>query len=189
MPNQITAYAIYNAATNTYLGNSPQLISLNCTDFAAFTPKAGWLKRKLSMGVAGGTIIEYSPTFSASDPEIDSNTLPGVFVQQNDQLVMLDAASVQAVIDACDGCCDGNSLVPRYFTSGVPTPFVSPTTSNYTIARTDDGTPRAVDQFSIDYLDQVVLDPVHVSYTSGTSIYLVRCFGRPTPVGTDVVTG
>jgi len=190
MPNQVSAYAIYNGATNTFLGSNAPLIALNCTDFAAFTPIFGYLKRKIEMGVAGGTIIEYSPTFDANDPEIDANTLRGVFIQQNEGLIMIDAVSVQNVVDTCDGCCGTTNTVTRYYTSGIPTnaPFTSPTTSTYTVTRTDAGTPGAIDIFSMDYMDQVVTDPIHVSWASGTSVYRITAFGMPQAVGTDVVT-
>lgn len=187
MSQLISAYAIYNGASGVYYGDNPQLISLNCLDFQAFSPKFGYLKRQLSMGVAGGTIIQYSPTFDANDPEIDSNTLQGVFVQQGAGLVMIDAVSAESVVNTCDACCDaGSNAVTRYYTSGVPA-FVSPTTSTYTIARADNGTPAAIDQFSMDYMSQTVTDPIHSSYASGTSYYIITAFGIPYLVGTDTL--
>lgn len=192
MPNLISGYVLYNGATGVYYGDNAQLTAFNVDRFAVFAPRAGWLKRKVAMGAGGGSIFDYIPTFDANDPEIDANTLAGVFIQQDEGLVMVDAEGdtaaekVQTVLDVADACCDGDNTIPREYTSGVPA-FSNPTASNYTITREDDGTPGAIDQFSMDYMDQVVLDPIHVSWITGTSTYSINCFGTPTLVGEDVL--
>lgn len=193
MSNLITARVIYNAATGEYYGNDNPIktVPINCLTLSAWSPAFGYLKRKLGMGVAGGTIIIYNPTFATSaadDPEIAlPNTLQGVFIQSEGQLLMIDAVSVQNVVDTCDACCDdsGNSVTP-YYGSVIPA-FISPTTQNYVIQRQDDGTPRAIDKFSIDYMEQAVTDPIHRSWGYGYSIYVLNAFGTPTLVGTDVL--
>ncbi len=185
----ISAYVIYNATNNTYYGDSPQQIAINCNQISAFSPRLGYLKRRILMGVAGGAFFEYLPTFSADDPEIDDNTLTGVFVEVEEGLVMIDAISVANVITTCDNCCDtvnGNIVTPLY-ASGIPD-FTEPSVNTYTVTRSDNGTPGAVDQFSMDYMEVSVQDPIHVSYSSGTSVYHLFAFGTPTPVGTDVIT-
>ena len=68
MPNNISAYALYNGATNDYLGDTLPLVSLDCALFAAWTPRLGYLKRRIEGGVAGGSIIQYLPTFDSNDP-------------------------------------------------------------------------------------------------------------------------
>lgn len=187
MSQLISAYAIYNGTNNTYYGDSPKLVALNCLEFGAFAPRFGYLKRQLSMGTAGGTIIQYTPTFDANDPEIDDNSLQGVFIEQDSELVMVDAVSVVDVVDTCNACCDaGSTEVTRFYGSGVPA-FVSPTATNYTIQRADNGTPAAIDVFSLDYSNQTVLDPVHSSYASGVSTYIINCFGTPQLVGSDTI--
>lgn len=188
MAQEISAYVIYNATTGTYYGNNPQQVAINCYDLGAFSPKFGWLKRQLGMGTAGGSIIDYSPTFSATDPEIFGlpNTLRGVFIQQGASLVMIDAVSVANVIATCDACCDGNNAVTQYYTSGVPA-FVTPSTNTYTIQRADAGTPSAFDLFSLDYMNQSVLDPVFLSRTGGNTRYQLSAFGTPVLVGSDIL--
>lgn len=185
----ISAYAIYNAGTGTYYGDNPIQIAINCNNIAAFSPRLGYLKRRILMGVAGGSIMEYLPTFDANDPEIDANTLTGVFVQVEEGLVMINAVSVANVINTCDACCDvvNGNIVSRLYASGIPD-FTSPSVSSYTVTRTDDGTPGAIDIFSIDYMEYSVQDPKHVSWVSGTSTYTLYAFGIPTAVGTDVVS-
>lgn len=190
MPQLISAYVIYNAATGTYYGDNMPQISINCYDLQAFSPKFGWLKRQLSMGVGGGSIIQYTPTFDSDDPEIFGlpNTLRGVFIQQGGTLVMIDAITSVNVVATCDSCCDSNNAVTQYYTSGVPD-FVSPVSTLYTIQRTDAGTPSAFDLFSMDYMNQSVLDPVFVSRNSGagTTRYSLSSFGTPILVGTDTL--
>lgn len=187
MSNLVTARAFYNAATGEYFGDNPRTVPINCLALSAWSPSFGYLKRKLGMGAGGGTIILYNPTFDANDPEIDDNSLQGVFIQSEGQLLMIDATSVQEVVDTCDACCDdaGNAVTP-YYGSVIPA-FISPTTANYVIQREDDGTPRAIDKFSMDYMEQTVADPIHRSWGYGYSIYVVNCFGTPTLVGTDTL--
>jgi len=192
MATVITGYVLYNATTGTYYGNNPQLVVLNPAEFEAFSPQAGWLKRKIGMGVGGGSVYFYIPTFDPNDPEIDDNTLRGVFVGQGMGLVMIDTAGVTEAqmlatfTGIVNECCDGTALVPRGYASGIPA-FSNPTTSTYTITREDDGTPNAIDQFSMDYMDQVVNDPVHTAWDGTTSTYEIQCFGTPTLVGEDVL--
>lgn len=185
----ISAYAIYNAGTGTYYGDNPIQIAINCNLISPFSPRLGYLKRRILMGVAGGSIMEYLPTFDANDPEIDSNTLTGVFVEIEEGLVMINAVSVANVILACDNCCDtaNGYIVSPLYASGIPS-FTSPSVNTYTVTRSDNGTPGAVDQFSMDYMEYSVQDPTHTSYTSGTSVYKLYAFGTPTAVGTDVIT-
>lgn len=193
MARIIQGYVLYNAGTGVYYGNSPQLVPINLDMLGEFSPQAGWLKRKVAMGAGGGSIFDYIPTFDANDPEIDDNTLRGLFLAQGAGLVMIDVAGVTEAqmlatfMEIADNCCDGTTLIPRGYASGIPA-FSNPTTTNYTITRTDAGTPAAVDQFSMDYMEQVVADPIHVSWIAGTSTYTVNCFGTPTAVGTDVVS-
>lgn len=192
MARIIQGYALYNGTTGTYYGNNPQLVALNVDNFGEFSPRAGWLKRKIAKGVGGGSIFDYIPTFDANDPEIDSNTIRGIFVGQGAGLVMIDTAGVTAAqmmttfMEIVDNCCDGVTLIPRGYASGVPS-FSNPTTSTYTITREDAGTPGAIDQFSMDYMDQVVNDPVHTAWDGTTSTYQIQCFGTPTLVGSDVL--
>lgn len=191
MSNLITARVIYNAATGEYYGDNPPTVAINCLALSAWSPRFGYLKRNLGMGTAGGTIILYNPTFAQDaneDPEISlPNTLQGVFVQSEGQLLMIDAVSVQDVVDTCDACCDaaGNSVTP-YYGSVIPA-FISPTTAQYVIQREDDGTPAAIDIFSIDYMEQTVADPIHRSWGYGFSQYVIRCFGTPTLIGSDTL--
>ncbi len=192
MSNILTGYVLYSAGTGVYYGNNPQLVALNPQLFGDFSPAAGWLKRKIAMGVGGGSIYDYIPTFDANDPEIDANTLRGVFISQGAGLLMIDTAGVTAAqmlttfTEIVANCCDGATAIPRGYNSGIPA-FSNPEAANYTITRQDAGTPSAVDQFSIDYMEQSVLDPVHLSWVAGTSTYTVNAFGTPTLVGNDIL--
>lgn len=182
--NIVSAYALFNASTGTYLGDDPQLVQINCKNLAAYSPRQVWLKRRLMQG--NGTIIQYLPTFDASDPEIDANTIQGWMVQVGEEIIMLDAASAAAITDKCNACCDDvPQTVTRYYTSGVPD-FDPDTLATYTITRTDDGSPFAVQEAAYAYLGQYVT-MVHTSHSSGTSVYTVTAFRIPTAIGSDVV--
>jgi hypothetical protein len=187
MSKLITAYVLYNGSTNVPYVANPKQVSLNCLQFAEASPTAAWLKRKLALGVAGGSMLTYGLTFDENDPEIDNNTLSGVAVQQGATLYFIDAVSVANVIATCDACCDaGSTAVTTGYPSGIPD-FVSPTTSTYNIVREDDGTPNAFDRFSIDYMNVSVNDPVFVSRADGETTYQVTAFGTPTLVGEDTL--
>lgn len=183
--NTISAYGLFNLATGVYLGDQSPIVQINNYKLEAYSPRQVWLKRRIMPG--NGTIIQYLPTYDANDPEIDSNTLQGWAVQIEEEIIMIDAVNLQAILNAVNACCDDTPVtIGRFYTSGVPV-FSGPAVSSYNISRTDDGTPYAVSRAAWDYLGQYI-SIVHLSYASGTSVYRVQNFTEPIPVGSDEVT-
>lgn len=184
MSKLITASVIFNGTTGVFYPNG-ETISLNCLQFAEASPKKAWLKRTNALGVAGGSMVTYLLSFDENDPEFDSNTLQGVAVQQNGALYLIDAVSVDNVLQTCDACCDaGSTSVTPFYTSGIP-PFSIPVVQEFDIVREDDGTPDAFNRFSIDYMDYSISDPVIKSRVDGETTYTVFSFGQPVLVGDD----
>jgi hypothetical protein len=183
--NTVSAYGLYNLSTGTYLGDNPPLVQIHTNSLEAYSPRRVWLKRRVMPG--NGTIIQYLPTFDADDPEINSNTLQGWAVQVKNEIIMIDAVSLQAIVNAINACCGETPItIARFYTSGVPA-FSGPTLASYNITRTDDGTPYAINRAALDYLGQYITI-THLSHVSGTSVYRVQNYTQPIPVGSDVVS-
>lgn len=186
----IQAYVLFNATTNTPYDKSPKLVSLNCTEFEASSPRKAWLKRKQANSVAGGSIMLYNLTFDENDKEIDSNTLSGVLVQQGASSLFIDAEDEAAVLDTCNACCDsGTDTVPRFYASGVPA-YSGGTATLYTVQRVDDGTVTDIAKFSMDYSQQSIGNVVHTGYSDSPkgSTYKIYCIGAISLIGNDTAS-
>lgn len=187
-----SVYAIYNGTSGTYVGDSatPVLLNVNCDRLRDYSPRPCWLKRRLMPG--DGTQMQYLLTFDGTDPEIDSNTLQGFFIEGDGQDTMIDILNWQALIDACNcpDCTDtGGNLVARFYSSGIPS-FTSPVALYYCVTRADDGSGFAVDVFVEDYLTQYIGNIRVKSNVSGVSVYTFASFfsiSQFTPIGTDTI--
>lgn len=157
MPNLINAYVIYNGTTGIYVGNdtpAPQ-ISINCERLQAFSPRPVWLKRFLAPG--DGTDILYEPTFAPTSDEIlDTNTLTGFWIEQDNQDVMIDATTIAAFQTACDACCGTVPAVVANNYAGAPPAFTPPSITTLCIYRADDGSAGAHDDFAADYVGNFI---------------------------------
>lgn len=168
----VNAYVIYNGTTDEFVGNSYVTISINCERLQAYSPRPVWLKRMLAPG--DGTTILYEPTFSPSSDELlDSNTLQGFWIEQDDQDTMIDCTTIAAFQDSC---LDGNpALLPSLWNGNVPA-FSGPTLSSYCIYRLDDGSAGSHDSFSWDYTGNYVGIAQLRSNFSNTSHYTIQSF-------------
>ena len=184
----VSAYAIFDGTTSTYVGDENATVQINCERVQAFSPRPVWLKRFQAPGQ--GMYILYELTFDANDPEIDDNTLQGFWVNQDGKDVMIDAADATAFTTACDACCDDQPItVTRYYTSGIPS-YTVPTLSTYCIERENDGSARAHEDVSLAYLTQYVGNVIAISHDTGTGVsqYQVEAFSEPTAIGDDTVS-
>jgi hypothetical protein len=182
----VSAYAIYNGTTSTYVGDDNATVQINCERVQAFSPRPVWLKRNLAPGQ--GVYVLYTPTFDGNDPEIDDNTLQGFWVEVDGKDVMIDAATANAFVEACDACCDDAPItVTRFYTSGIPD-FDTPTTTIYCIERDDNGSVAAHEAVSTDYLTQYVGNVLLTSADGTTSEYQVVSYTVPSPIGTDTIS-
>lgn len=186
-----SVYALYNGNSGTYVGDgNAVLINVNCDRLRDYSPRPCWLKRNLLPG--DGTQIRYILTFNSADPEFDSNTLQGFFIEGDGQDSMIDIVNWQALIDACNcpDCTDtGGNLVARFYVYGQPS--FAPLTGNYfCITRADDGSGYAHNVFVTDYATQYIGNVRMKSNNSGISVYTFQSFyslNQLTAIGTDVI--
>lgn len=184
----VNAYVIYNGTTSEFVGDSYVTITINCERLQAYSPRPVWLKRFLAPG--DGTIILYEPTFSpTSDDLLDSNTLQGFWIEQDDQDTMIDVTTQAAFQDSC---LDGSpALLPSRWNGNVPD-FAQPTLNSLCIYRFDSGSAGDHDAFSWDYAGKYIGIAQLRSNFSNTSHYSIQSYYTYTQfqgmlVGSDVV--
>lgn len=186
----ISAYVLYNAFSNSWVDDG-SLVTINCQQLQAFTPRRVWIQRTLPAG--DGTDIIYMPTFSINSTDITqygNNLVQGLYIEQDGKGIIVDVADINTLITACNQCCDDGPAVTltRYYTGGVPL-FSQPTDQSYCITRLDDGSPYAHNQASLAYVGQYHGSLRLVSNISGVSRYQAISFTGwpPTPRGTDTI--
>ncbi len=185
----VNAYVIYDGTTNTYVGGDGIQISINCERLQAFSPRPVWLKRTLAPG--DGTIIIYEPTFAPTSAELlDTNTLPGFWIEQDDKDVMVDVTTQAAFQAACDACCGTVPTIIANNYGGFAPAFTPPTLASFCIFRLDNGDVNSMSQVSLDYLDQILGGTLQMkSHITGVSHYGCQSFYTTiTPIGSDVIT-
>ena len=176
----LSAVALYKAPHFTAL-DSNNVISINVDRIQAFTPRPAYILRYL---VPSQNQIQYLVTFEPTSQQLlDTNTLQGVYVEQDGQGVVVDCISVANFITAAD---NSGSLTQRY--PGGVTAFVSPTAIAYCISRADDGSGFSHDQVVTDYLQQYYGNVRLRSNISGVSHYIVFSYTFPIAIGADTIT-
>jgi hypothetical protein len=160
------------------------VITVNCNELQAFSPRRAWLKRNLT---GQSPTVQYILTFSEDDPGIDSNTIAGYAIEQNGQLVLVDITTDDQLINYCNGCCDGSfgMPVPSVYNGNLPA-FAPPTLGYYCVTRADDGNNYAVDKFATDYSPYYTTMRIF-SYLSGTSKYQIQSYDVPPAMGSDTI--
>lgn len=191
MPNLVNAYVLYDGLTGIYVGNdSPApVISINCERLAAYSPRPVWLKRM--PGPGDGTVILYELTFNPTSQEtLDTNTLQGMYIMQDEQGVMVDVTTVAAFQAACDACCGAVPAIIASNYNGAPTAYAPLGLNSLCIFRSDDGSAGAHDDFSADYAGQFVNTAMIRSSFSNLTHYTIQSYWTAAnfPVqGTDLV--
>lgn len=168
----VNAYVIYNGTTSEFVGDSYVTITINCERLQAYSPRPVWLKRFLSPG--DGTTILYEPTFSpTSDDLLDSNTLQGFWIEQDDQDTMIDVTTQAAFQDSC---LDGSpALLPSRWNGNTPD-FTQPTLNTFCIYRLDNGSQSAHDDFAWSYATTYIGTAQMRSNFSNTSHYTIQSY-------------
>lgn len=187
-----SAFVLYNGTSGSYVGDQNVQIQIDCTRLRAYSPRPCWLKRRLLPG--DGTQIQYLLTFNSLDPEIDSNTLVGFFIENDGQDTMIDIVSAAAFVTACNcpDCVSGTgNPVARLYAYGIPT-FTTPVALFYCITRADDGSLFAHSKVTTDYTVDQIGNFQSVSNISGVSIYRIQSFYtlaqlQALAVGADVI--
>lgn len=188
MATLVNAYVIFNGTTNEFVGDSYVTISINCERLQAYSPRPVWLKRFLAPG--DGTTILYEPTFlPTSDDLLDSNTLYGYWIEQDDQDTMIDVTTIAAFQASC--LTGSPALLPSNWNGNTPD-FTAPTLNTYCIYRFDNGSAGAHDAFAWDYTGNYIGTAQLRSNFSNTSHYTIQSYWGLTKmtsllVGSDVI--
>lgn len=189
MPNLVNAYVLYDGTTDTYVGDQGIQISINCERLQAYSPRPVWLKRQLAPG--DGTTIVYIPTFAPTSAELlDTNTLPGFWIEQDGKDTMVDVTTIAAFQSACDACCGTVPAIIASLYNGFAPGFTPVTLNSFCIFRLDDGGVNAINQFSLDYQNQILGGTVqHKSHITGVSHFQVQSFYTTlVALGSDVIS-
>jgi hypothetical protein len=175
----IKATAIFK--DGQYVFNDPNNeIDLNSLEIDSFAPRNCWLLRYI---IPATNQVQYMLTFKPSSADLaDSNTIQGLWVEQEGKGVMIDCISIDnfnTILNAGSG-----NLQRRY---GAAPAFTTPTPSCYRITRADNGTGAAHDQVVTDYVGQYIGNIRMVSNNSGISVYEISAYGTPVAIGTDSI--
>lgn len=185
-----TVYALYNGNSGNYVGDQNIQLNVNCNLMRDYSPRQCWLKRRLMPG--DGTQIQSLITFDGTDPEIDSNTLQGYWIEVDGQDTMIDIVDWQHLITACNcpDCVSGTgNPVARFYVYGAPT-FSAPVGNFYCVTRADDGSGYAHDVVVTDYAMQYIGNVRVKSNVSGVSVYTFQSYyslAQLTAMGTDTI--
>lgn len=173
---QVTA--IYS--NGRYVFNEPDnVITLNSTRLQAFVPRNVWLLRYI---VPGQNQVQYLLTFTPTSADLaDSNTIVGLYIEEDGKGVMIDALSATQFIAVANGT---GTVQRRY---GAAPAFTNPTANWWCITRSDDGSAAAHGDVSTDYVGQYIGNVRLKSNTSGTSVYTFQAYGTVIAIGSDSV--
>lgn len=183
MPNLVTAKVLYNITSGNPLMYSDVSITLNCLELSAFSPRQAWIKTEVAPG--DGTALVYVVT--SEEPADLTNVIQGWMVVQNSESVIIDAVDLDAILGACNACCDGEYEIAPYYTSGVPA-FTVPSFSQFCIERTDDGSSSAFETFNLDYLTFILGGGTVFARSGGVTSYDVLSATTPPAILGDTVT-
>lgn len=177
MSNIITGRALY--IPETVFTTCDKEVSINSNNFTGGTPKIGYLNRKVSP-VSESDGIEYELTFA--NPNVDA--LSGVWIEEEGGIgVLLDAATVAAVVTAADACCGQTTAVTPFYGGTYPA-MTGNTLHVGTITRADGGTYLAQQKLTLDDYGPQVKTVAFASYNSGTGVSTYNWTAYTKPVAT-----
>lgn len=175
-----SATAIYQATHYVFDDVNTRVIDLNAPRIGGFSPRNVWLLRYI---VPGQNQIQYELTFEpTSDQLADTNTLQGLYVEQDGLGVMIDCISIANFNAVANGTLGGIS--PRY---GAPPAFTTPTALYWCVTRSDDGTESDHSNITSDYVGQYIGNMRMVGNVTGVSTYRFQAYGTPKAIGSDVL--
>lgn len=173
-----SAIAIYKNGQYVF-NDSNNNIAINAPKVDAFSPRNAWLLRYI---VPGTNQVQYLLTFQPSSADLlDTNTIAGIYTEQDGKGVLIDCISTDNFITVANGT---GTITRRY--SSAPA-FVTPTGSWWCVTRADDGSASAHGDVSTDYVGFYYGNVRLKSNTSGVSVYTFQAFGTPKAIGTDSV--
>ena len=175
-----SATAIYKATHYVFDDVNSRVVTFNAPRIQGFSPRNVWLLRQI---IPGQNQVQYLLTFEPSSADLaDTNTLQGIYVEQDGQGVMIDCISIANFDAVANGTLGGIS--PRY---GAPPAFTTPTPLYYCVTRSDDGTGYDHDVFVTDYVSQYIGNVRLTSNVTGVSTYRFQAFSAPRAIGSDTI--
>lgn len=188
MGNLITVRRLWD---NGELAVGSCTISIACDQMTGSTPRNAWLTPVPGCPSPSGYALSLAyPGIPYPNGPLPAGTLLGVWIELLDGSgLVVDAISVQAVIDACNGCCGGTGVVaPRY--GGiipVPPPLIART---YTISRIDQGSDYSYDRMQLDYWPGYIsgtFNKISHNPTTGVTVYSFEAYTPPILMGADIL--
>lgn len=160
--------------------DSQNSVAINAPELGPFTPRLAWLLRYL---IPGNNQVQYLLTFQPSSADLaDSNTIVGVWIEQDGEGILIDCISVAQAIDVANGT---GTIQRRY---GAAPAFTNPTAAWWCVTRADDGSGYAHDRVVMDYIGFYFGDVRLKTNASGVSVYTFQAYGTVIAVGSDSVT-
>lgn len=158
-----------------FLGSCTVLQSFNCALMQG-TPRLAWL-------VQSEGIEQYKVTFTNPN---DINALQGVWISIDGLGTLLNVATVDLVINACNACCGSTpSLASAY--ASIPA-FIPPVAATYTMTREEDNGAVAFEDFALDYYKYIISGTLlRTAYSGGRATYTFSSYKDPIPLGPDVL--
>lgn len=163
-----------------YVFNDPNnTFDFNAAKIDAFSPRNCWLLRQI---IPGQNQVQYLITFAPTSADLaDTNTIIGLWAEQDGEGVMFDCISIENFNSAANNT---GSITRRY---GSPPAFTNPTAAWWCVTRSDDGSGFAHDQVVMAYVGQYVGNVRLKTNTSGVSVYTFQAYGTVVAIGTDTV--
>ena len=175
-----SATAIYKATHYVFDDVNSRVVTFNAPRVQGFSPRNVWLLRQI---IPGQNQVQYLLTFEPTSDQLnDTNTLQGVYVEQDGLGIMIDCISIQNFDAVANGTLGGIS--PRY---GTPQAFTTPSALFYCVTRSDDGTGFAHDDFVMDYVGFYIGNVRLTSNNTGVSVYRMQSYVTVVPQGSDTV--
>lgn len=172
------ATAIYKDGRYTF-NEANNVIDINSLGISAFTPRNVWVLRTI---IPGQNQVQYNITFTpTSDQLADTNTIQGLYLEQDGEGVVIDCISITNFNAAAN---TGSAITARYST---PPAFTNPVALYYCVTRADDGTAYAHGVISTDYVNQYFGNVRLKSNTSGVSVYTFQSYNVPVAIGSDTI--
>jgi len=165
----VNAKVIFN--NEMFVGCFNEFRPINC-DKITGTPRTAWLVR------TDGE-LEYSIVFQQP---IGQGALEGVWIGLDGQGMLVDG-TVADFVAKCNSCCgDEPEVTPSY--NGVFPDVVGPVAKEYTVTRTDAGTPTAINKFGLDYQKWIIPSSLYVSSRNtgtGVTTYKFKAYSDAIP--------
>lgn len=170
------AFVLYQ--NEEFLGICATPQSFNC-ELMTGTPRLAWLVQNPDGEE------QYRVTFQ--NP-FDNNALQGVWISVGSLGSLLNVQTVDQVVSVCNSCCGSTPSISQAYTT-IPF-YVQPVAATYTINRQEDGSAIAFQDFSLDYMKNIITGTLlRTAYNSSTSIatYTFSSYKDPIPLGPDVL--